>query len=361
MHLLAPHTCLVFHQRMLAVLTIVKSLVLVGAIAKTKPLRTGHNLLHRTVLLLMLCCGYGYVDQQSVQAHNGVPPAPHDFWQAWNWDPWLLLGLTLTAYFYSRAVITLWRQAGVGRGVRPWQIICFGFGLLTLVVALISPLDALSTALFSAHMAQHLLLLYVAPLLLVLGAPSFLLLWAMPRPWRRPLMGWWQQSFWHRLWRWLLHPIAVGALFGLTLWLWHIPVFYQAAVANRAIHVLEHGAFFGTALLFCWLLIDGRQARTKAEANEGLLLLVIFTTALHSGLLGALLTFAATPLYPIYRFGVAQWGLTLLADQQIAGVLMWIPAGFFYLGAMLVLVARRLRLLETTSPTIHYPKERSYG
>jgi putative membrane protein len=215
-------------------------------------------------------------------------------------------------------------------------------------VALISPLDALSTALFSAHMAQHLLLLYVAPLLLVLGAPPFLLLWAMPRAWRRPLMGWWRQSVWHRVWRWLLHPLAVWVLFGLTLWLWHIPVFYQAAVVNRAIHMLEHGAFFGTALLFCWLLVDGRQVRTKSGANEGLILLVIFTTALHSGLLGALLTFAATPLYPIYRFGVAQWGLTLLADQQIAGVLMWIPAGFFYLGAILVLVSRRLHIMETT-------------
>jgi cytochrome c oxidase assembly factor CtaG len=78
-------------------------------------------------------------------------------------------------------------------------------------------------------------------------------------------------------------------------------------------------------------------------------------------LLGALLTFAATPLYPIYRFGVAQWGLTLLEDQQIAGVLMWIPAGFFYLGAMLVLVARRLNHLEATPATNHSIKETSYG
>jgi putative membrane protein len=315
----------------------------------------------RTLLLLLFCFGYSYIDQQAVQAHTGAPPAPHDIWQAWNWDRWLLLGLTLTALLYGRAVIILWRRAGVGRGVSWGQVWLFAMGMGTLFVALISPLDTLSTALFSAHMAQHLLLLYVAPLLLVLGAPPFLLLWAMPRPWRRPLMGWWQQSFWHRLWQWLLHPMAVWALFGLTLWLWHIPLFYQAAVVNRTIHMVEHGAFFGTALLFCWLLVDGRQARTKAAANEGLILLVIFTTALHSGLLGALLTFAATPFYPIYRFGVAQWGLTLLEDQQIAGVLMWIPAGFFYLGAMLVLVERRLNHLEATPATNHSIKETSYG
>ena len=303
----------------------------------------------RTVSLLLafLFC-YSYIDRRVVQAHTGAPPAPHDLWQAWNWDLWLLLGLVLTVSLYTRAVMALWRRAGVGRGIGWGQIALFSLGLLTLVIALISPLDALSTALFSAHMAQHLLLLYVAPLLLVLGAPPFLLLWTMPHRWRRPVMRWWQPSIWHRLWGWLLHPMAVWALFGLTLWLWHIPVFYQAAVVNQAIHMLEHSAFFGTALLFCWLLIDGRQAHTKTGANDGLILLVIFTTALHSGLLGALLTFATTPLYPVYRFGVAQWGLTLLADQQIAGVLMWIPAGFFYLGAMLVLVARRLRSLEAT-------------
>lgn len=322
---------------------------------------SGVNQRTRFLLVVTLLLLYSYAGQRSVQAHAGIPPAPHDLWQAWHWDPWLLLGLSLTTLLYGRAVIILWRRAGVGRGVSWGQVWLFGLGMVTLFVALISPLDALSTALFSAHMGQHLLLLYVAPLLLVLGAPPFLLLWAIPRSWRRPLMAWWRQSFWHRLWCWLLHPLAVWALFGLTLWLWHIPVFYQAAVVNRAIHALEHSAFFGTALLFCWLLVDGRQMRTRDGANDGLLLLVIFTTALHSGLLGALLTFATTPLYPIYRFGVAQWGLTLLTDQQIAGVLMWIPAGFFYLGAMLVLIARRLRFLEATPSTIHRIKETSYG
>lgn len=302
---------------------------------------------HRLGVLLLLVLLYVCADTVAVQAHAGAPPAPHDLWQAWNWDPWLLLGLTLAGYGYSRGVCALWRGAGVGRGVAWRQLWLFGLGMAALVVALISPLDALSEALFSAHMIQHMVLIYIAPLLLVLGAPPVLWIWALPRAWRRPTTHWWRASLWHRLWGYLRHPMAVWSLFGIALWVWHAPALYQAAVLNRAIHVLEHSSFFGTSLLFCWLLVHGRgQPSTKGAASEGAVLLVLFTTALHSGLLGALLTFAATPLYPVYRLGVIEWGLTLLTDQQLAGVIMWIPVGFFYLGAMLILVARWLHALE---------------
>lgn len=286
-------------------------------------------------------------------AHAGAPPAPHDLWQAWNWDPWLLLGLTLTAYLYGRGVYALWQRAGVGRGVTGRQLWLFGLGLVALAVALISPLDALSEALFSAHMVQHMVLLYVAPLLLVLGAPPVLWVWALPRQWRRPALRWWRTSLWHRLWGYVLHPLTIWSLFGVVLWVWHAPAFYQAAVLNRAIHILEHFSFFGASLLFCWLLVYGRgQTTAKRAASDGAILLVVFTTALHSGLLGALLTFASTPLYPVYRFGVTQWGLTLLTDQQLAGVIMWVPVGFFYLGAMLLLVAHWLQTIEQPQPQL---------
>lgn len=298
-------------------------------------------------LALFLALSSGLAQSRLALAHVGVPPAPHDLWQAWNWDPWLLFGLTLTAYLYGRGVYALWQRAGVGRGVTGRQLWFFGLGLFSLVVALISPLDALSEALFSAHMVQHMVLLYLAPLLLVLGAPPVLWVWALPRAWRRPVSRWWQTSLWHRLWSYLLHPLTIWSLFGVVLWVWHAPALYQAAVLNRTIHILEHVSFFGASLLFCWLLVYGRgQTTAKRAASDGAILLVVFTTALHSGLLGALLTFASTPLYPVYRFGVTPWGLTLLTDQQLAGVIMWVPVGFFYLGAMLLLVAHWLQAIE---------------
>lgn len=301
----------------------------------------------RALLTIVLLIIYLRWQAQAGWAHAGAPPAPHDLWQAWNWDPGLLLGLVFTGYLYGRGLAALWRKVGVGRSVTWRQVWLFVVGLFVVGVALISPLDALSEALFSAHMVQHMLLLYVAPLLLVLGAPPVLFIWAMPHPWRRPLMRWWRQSLWHRLWQWLLHPLTIWSLFGVILWIWHAPVLYQAAVRSRLVHVLEHLCFFGASLLFCWLLVYARRhQRTNASAGYGIVLLIVFTTAMHSGLLGALLTFAATPLYPIYAIGVAQWGVTLLADQQLAGVIMWIPVGFFYLGAMLILVARWLHALE---------------
>ncbi|MBX3013462.1 MAG: cytochrome c oxidase assembly protein [Caldilineaceae bacterium] len=279
----------------------------------------------------------------SALAHFGAPIAPHDLWAAWNGEPGILLALLLTAYGYARGLMTLWVQVGIGRGVTRWQVSWFVLGMLSLVVALVSPLDALSSALFSAHMVQHMLLLYVAPLLLVLGAPPHLWIWALPAAWRRPVTQWWQRSWGHRLWQGLQHPFSIWALFALVLWIWHAPLLYQAAVVDPFIHLLEHVSFFGVALLFCELLVNIQRRR---KAGYGLILLILFTTAMHSGLLGALLTFAATPLYPVYGLGTAQWGLSLLADQQLAGVIMWVPVGFFYLGAMLLLIARWLQELE---------------
>ncbi len=318
-----------------------------------KSLTSGSGWLHRCWLLCLLLATYTQANLRVVAAHAGAPPAPHDLWQAWNWDPWLLGSLAITSYLYGRGVYALWQRAGVGRGISRRQILLFSLGLLTLVVALVSPLDALSDALFSAHMVQHMLLLYVAPLFFVLGAPPVLFMWAIPQPWRRPMTHWWRQQFWHhlvhRLWQVVLNPLTIWALFGLVLWLWHAPLFYQAAVLNRFIHVLEHISFFGVSLLFCWLLVYAGRYRST---GYGTILLIIFTTAMHSGLLGALLTFAATPLYPVYAATVAQWGLTLLVDQQLAGVIMWVPVGFFYLAAMLILVARWLRAMEQTqAPT----------
>ncbi len=312
-----------------------------------KPLAIALGWVRRSPLLLSLIILYSHTTVRLAAAHTGAPPTPIDLWQAWNWDPWLIVSLLATVYLYGRGVAALWQHAGRGRGVSGQQIGLFALGILALVVALISPLDALSNALFSAHMVQHMVLIYVAPLFFVLGAPPALFMWALPKPWRRPVNQWWRQGWWHgmiqRLWRWLLNPLTIWTLFAIVLWIWHAPVLYQAAVLNELIHVLEHLSFFGVSLLFCWLLVYAGRSR---RLGYGPILLIIFTTAMHSGLLGALLTFAATPLYPVYAATVGPWGLTLLVDQQLAGVVMWIPVGFFYLVATLVLVARWLRELD---------------
>jgi putative membrane protein len=253
---------------------------------------------------------------------------------AWNWNPVVGAMLALAGWRYMDGVWRYWRRVGSGRGVSHWQVMMFWAGLLVMFVALISPLDALSERLLSAHMLQHLLLMLVAPPLLVAGAPPLALINAVPRRWRRQLARWWnRQHFLHHL----SEPFTVWVIFGLTLWVWHIPAFYQAALHDPAIHILEHLSFSGAALLFWWVYLR--------EVHQGLATLALFTTAVHSSILGALMTFSATAWYPVYDATVA-WGLTALEDQQIAGLIMWIPGGVIYVIAALVLLGHWLQQME---------------
>jgi putative membrane protein len=268
-------------------------------------------------------------------AHDGQPVAPHDLATAWNFSPPLLISLGAAGWFYGRCLAGRWRhgtRAG-NHGLRR-QAAFFYSGLLTLGIALISPLDGVSSGLLTAHMVQHLLLIVVAAPLLVWGAPPTLWLWAWPLRTRRQIGRWWQRQ--HRLrpwWQGLAHPITAWVLHGVTIWLWHVPAIYQQALQVEWLHALEHSLFLATALLFWWAV---------AHSTPGVSTALLFTTALHSGLLGALLTFARTPLYPLNQGGAPLWGLTPLADQHLAGVIMWGPMGLIYLSMTLVRLAHLL-------------------
>ena len=145
--------------------------------------------------------------------HYQTPIAPQSLWRTWNWEPMVLLGLALAAWIYGRGVRALWRRAGAGRGIRYGEAVAFGAGLMALFAALISPLDGLSAALASAHMVQHLVLILIAAPLLVLGAPLVPLLWAVPKPVRRALGGWWKQAVSLRAaWSAFTRPVVVWLL-----------------------------------------------------------------------------------------------------------------------------------------------------
>jgi cytochrome c oxidase assembly factor CtaG len=287
-------------------------------------------------LLLMLSCGV-------TVTHDSQPVAPHDLWQAWNWSPGLLFSLILIEWAYGRGIRRLWSRVGVGRCIERWRVMSFLGGLLTLLIALISPLDPLGEALFSAHMVQHLLLVLIAPPLLVLGMPVVPLLWALPKAGRHVIGRMWRQAGFVRVaWQVLTQPVVVWLLYAVTLWGWHLPRFYQLALETPFIHELEHLSFLGTSLLFWWILLRPHGHR---PVGHGGAIVQLFTTALHSGALGALLTFSQVPLYPFYANRVTAWNLTLLQDQQLAGLIMWIPAGIIYL---LTIIGLLLSWLQTT-------------
>src|SRR2546421_150529 len=245
----------------------------------------------------------------------------------WVFDPISLACLLASGALYVRGVSRLWARAGRGCGVRSWQLGAFAAGWIALVVALLSPVAAISDILFSVHMTQHEILILVAAPLLVLGRPVVPFLWALSPRWRLRLGTWSQNRYWSAVWKTLTGPLVVWLLHGLALWVWHLPALYQAALGSAAIHAIEHTCFLATACLFWWALIHGRYGRV----GYGAAVAFVFATAMHSEALGALLTFAPRVWYPLYSARSPAAGLDALEDQRLAGLLMWIPFGVIFL------------------------------
>jgi putative membrane protein len=191
------------------------------------------------------------------------------------------------------------------------------------VLALLSPIDALSDVLFSAHMGQHEILMLVSAALLVLGRPLFAFLWAFQAPQREAIGRWTQRPAVRRIWRAATHPLGIVVAHGATVWIWHLPILFEAALFSEPIHALQHASFFLTAALFWWTMIYGRYGRV----GYGVAVLYVFITAAHTGALGALATFARSAWYPSYADGARGLAAHSLEDQQLAGLIMWIPAG----------------------------------
>lgn len=257
----------------------------------------------------------------------------------WSPDPWVMAGMLVSAACYGFGLKRLWQHAGRAHGLRWGHVLAFALGWSAVAFALLSPLDPLSDVLFSAHMTQHELLMLLAAPLMVLARPWLALLWAMPARGRVRSLELVGRPRVRRAWRAASHPALALGVHGLTLWLWHVPALFAAALESEAVHALQHATFFFTAALFFWALFDGRYGR----AGYGASAVFVFLTALHSGVLGALLTVASGLWYPIHAARTDLWGLCALADQQLAGLIMWIPAGAALLVIALALFAAWLR------------------
>jgi putative membrane protein len=233
------------------------------------------------------------------------------------WDQATLAGLTLLGTLYGMGARALRTR---GAGPRRIERAAFASGWLALVASILPWFDAAALELFSAHMAQHELMMLVGAPLIVAGRPLATCLWALPEPWRRRVAMPLQRPTAFRLARVIAAPVTVWTLHGLVIWLWHAPALYQLAVRSEPVHALQHAMFVSTSVLFWWGLVYGRYGR----AGYGAAVFYVFTTAIHTGILGAFLTFAPAPLYGVYATPGHQ---DPLADQQVAGLVMWIPAG----------------------------------
>ena len=210
-------------------------------------------------------------------------------------------------------------------------------GYATLVIALISPLHSVGEQYFSVHMVQHLLLSLVAPPLLLLSSSMPVLLWALPAHERQTLgrlVG--QPGGIRAGLKLLTHPMVALALFVGTQWAWHQPVAYDLALENRLAHYFEHVSFFVTAILFWWPVIGAPPL--PSPLNYPARIGYAFLAWLPNSLLGAGISLSRAPLYSFYADAAQVTGADPTFDQQLAGLIMWVPGDVLFAAILMLLV-----------------------
>ena len=237
----------------------------------------------------------------ALNPYCGVGPGPAELWSRWNLDPVLIAVLAGAAILYA------------ARGMRSTKAedarsACFAAGLAVLAIAFISPLCALSSALFAARAAHHVLIMSVAAPLVAAA-------------WRRPRRG--------------LPLLPATLLQIVVLWVWHAPPAYAFALSGPAAYWLMELSF-GAAAWFFW------SAALQPRANPAAVIMAMALMMAQMGLLGAILTGAADPLYAPHLTTTLAWGLSPVEDQQAAGVIMWTLGALPYLAAALICAGRRL-------------------
>jgi putative membrane protein len=270
------------------------------------------------------------------------PTRASDTWAShWAWPPFIVVPLLLTAFFYGIGTAEMVRRGSPARiFVRP--ILWFTLGWISLVVALDSPLHELGEQLFWVHMSQHEILMLISAPLLVLGRPLVPFLWALSPAWRERAANLGRLKSFKASWSVVSAPISAWLLSALALWIWHIPPLFEQTLRSEWIHAAQHTTFLVTGLLFWWPLMKPTQF-----LGYGGGLAYVFTTALHTSILGALLTFAPRAWYSSYITTAPAWHLTALEDQQLGGLIMWIPAGTLLLIVGLVLLVKWMNESQT--------------
>jgi len=254
----------------------------------------------------------------------------------WSFAPLIVVPLLLVAGLYLLGLVRLRQRAGRGRALLRPRALRFWAGWAILAGALVSPLHEGGERSFALHMIEHELIMLPAALLLVIARPGPVLLWGLPEAWRKalgPLLRW-------HGWRTLSAPAMATAIQALALVAWHMPALFDRALRSDAWHIAQHASFVVSALLF-WRAVMPEHDRAGAGLFSAICLFV--TSMVGSGL-GALMALAGSPWYPAYAaMGLSPLGLTPEQDQQLAGLIMWVPGGLFHLGAALLLLARWLR------------------
>ena len=253
--------------------------------------------------------------------------------EPWSWEPQIVLPLAI--------LLVMYMVGAMRRGqlyLLRWRHCAFFVGWMSLFLALTSPIHELGEQLFSAHMLQHEIMILVSAPLIAASHPGATCLWAFAPRDRAGIGAWVHRVEQMRVIRFLTAPLIAWLMEAIALWVWHTPVLYQATLQSDWIHAAQHLSFFLTAVVF-WSALYG-VGRSALSYGAGTF--YVFGTAVHCSALGALLTFSTVLWYPVYAETTARWGFTPLEDQQLGGVIMWVPSAIVFIIVALALFAKWL-------------------
>ncbi len=243
-------------------------------------------------------------------------------WTEWHAHPEVVLGLLLVQGAYLLGVGPLRERYDLAEGVEPRQVATFSAGILVIFVAILSPLHVLSDeVLFSAHMVQHVLITLVAPPLLILGTPDWLI-----RPLLRP-------NWAFRTARLVTLPLLAFFVFNFLFSIWHVPALYESAIRNNWLHIIEHTSMTATGLMMWWPLVSLMPELPRLSYLFQLVYLFLLSVA--QIIIFATITFAQKPIYEVYANSPHLW-LSPLADQQVGGIIMKVGGGAIFLTLFVV-------------------------
>lgn len=263
-------------------------------------------------------------------AHEG-----HHHAIGWTLSGEIVLPLALLLFLYVTGLVRLAGRSRHAHRAHMRRAMLFLGGWFILTAALVSPLHEAGEVSFALHMIEHELIMLPAALLLVAARPGPVLLWGLPAAGRQ-IMG---RVARMPLWRHLGNPFTATALQSAALIVWHMPALFDRAITGEGWHVAQHLSFVVTALLFWWAMLPRGQGRAGDLTSA----LCLFVTSMVGGGVGALMALDQSPWYEAYvAMGMTPFGLTPAEDQQLAGLIMWVPGGLFHLAAALIFLGRAI-------------------
>ena len=261
----------------------------------------------------------------------------------WTFDPLVIVPLSLLLFVFFVGQRRLARRSRVERR-RHWLFLG-GWAVLTL--SLVSPLHQGGERSFTLHMIEHELIMLFATALLAASHAGGVLAWGLPAPLRQALGGSWKMPL-SGAWRSLTAPVTATLLQAAAMWAWHAPALFDRTLQSQPWHVAQHLSFVLSSLLFWVAMLDPRRGGYFLSAT------CLIVTSLVEGGLGALMALSASPWYASYAaMGMSGIGLDPTTDQQLAGLIMWIPGGLVHGGAALVLLYLSLTTSDGHAATAH--------